>query len=189
MRVALPDALRDSIRTRAIAAECSWPFLRRKHQSSMARSILQRAYSLSLAMGLTTILTAIWGLSTEIRLSASSLFSRKIGRLRTSLDTLPMSGVKGSRVQISTIRRSSVARSGSMIGIGRRCRPPRRAGSTRAGPARRNRGDSREPPLADQTGRRYVAEPDPSPGCAAATRRAPPRGLQPVRSHFGCAFC
>ena len=33
------------------------------------------------------------GLSTEIRLSAESVFLRETGRLRTSLDTLPMSGV------------------------------------------------------------------------------------------------
>jgi hypothetical protein len=31
----------------------------------------------------------------EIRLSAKSLFLRKIGRLRTSVDTLPMSGGQG----------------------------------------------------------------------------------------------
>ena len=42
-----------------------------------------------------------FGLSTEIRRSARSLFLRKIGRRWTALDTLPMSGVKGSRVQIS----------------------------------------------------------------------------------------
>jgi len=35
------------------------------------------------------------GLSTEIRQSVKSLFLRKIGRLRTSVDTLPMSGGQG----------------------------------------------------------------------------------------------
>ena len=37
------------------------------------------------------------GLSTEIRLCAKSLSLRKIGRLGTSLDTLPMPGVKRVR--------------------------------------------------------------------------------------------
>ena len=55
----------------------------------------EHASSISLAMGLTTMFDHHLGLSTEIRLSAKSLFSRKIGRLRTLLDTLPMSGGPG----------------------------------------------------------------------------------------------
>ena len=43
-------------------------------------------------MGLTTILTTIWLLSTEVHASVKSLSLRKIGRVRTSLDTLLMSG-------------------------------------------------------------------------------------------------
>src|SRR5215211_4165912 len=46
------------------------------------------------------------GLSTEIRLSAESLFSRKIGRLRTLLDTLPMSG--GQRATSSKSHRPDI---------------------------------------------------------------------------------
>jgi hypothetical protein len=50
-------------------------------------------------MGLTTILTTIWRLSTEIRPCAKTLFLTAIGHVGTFLHTLSMSGVKGSRVQ------------------------------------------------------------------------------------------
>ena len=56
-----------------------------------------QASLLSWAMGLTTILTTIWGLSIEIRLSTKSLFLRKTGRMGTSVDTLPMSGGQRGR--------------------------------------------------------------------------------------------
>jgi hypothetical protein len=51
--------------------------------------------SLSLAMGLNTILTTILGLSTEIPQSPKPLSVREIGRPRTVSDTLPMSGGQG----------------------------------------------------------------------------------------------
>jgi hypothetical protein len=56
---------------------------------------LQCASSLSLAMGLTTFLTTILGWFTEIHPSVKAIFSTRIGRLRTSLDKLPMSGGQG----------------------------------------------------------------------------------------------
>jgi hypothetical protein len=63
----------------------------RTRVSLRSQPALDQASSLSLTMGLTTIL----GLSTEIRLSTKSLFLRKIVRLRTSVDALPMSGDQG----------------------------------------------------------------------------------------------
>jgi hypothetical protein len=53
--------------------------------------LVHTSESLSLAMVLTTILTTM-GLSTEIHPCANPLILRKTGRLRTSVDTLPMSG-------------------------------------------------------------------------------------------------
>jgi hypothetical protein len=50
-------------------------------------------------MGLTTIFDNHLGWFTEIQPSVKALFSTRIGRLGTSLDTLPISGVRGSRVQ------------------------------------------------------------------------------------------
>jgi hypothetical protein len=49
-------------------------------------------------MGMTTILTTIWFVHRNPPKCKSPTL-RKIGRLGTFLDTLPMSGVKGSRVQ------------------------------------------------------------------------------------------
>jgi hypothetical protein len=62
---------------------------------------LDQASSLSLTMGFDHHL----GLSAEIHPRIGFLYLRKIGHLRMSVDSLPMSGVKGSRVQISPARR------------------------------------------------------------------------------------
>jgi hypothetical protein len=66
-------------------------------RSSIAWRFVQRAYSLSLAMGLTVILTTL-ALSAEMRLAPEPLSLRKIGRPRTFVATLPRSGGQGVAV-------------------------------------------------------------------------------------------
>jgi hypothetical protein len=67
-------------------------------EALLARPFVQRAYSLSLAMGLTTILATI-NLCPPKCSKSRILITKEIGRLGTFVATLPRSGVKAPRVQ------------------------------------------------------------------------------------------
>jgi hypothetical protein len=54
----------------------------------------QRASSIRLAMDLATILTTIWVCPPKYA-QVRNLYFKEIGRLKTSVDTLPMSGGQG----------------------------------------------------------------------------------------------
>jgi hypothetical protein len=57
----------------------------------------QRASSIRLAMDLATILTTIWVCPPKYA-QVRNLYFKEIGRLKTSVDTLPMSGGQGVAV-------------------------------------------------------------------------------------------